>query len=158
VQRTIYAHSLCGRALCLDALGREAEAERAWEDHRAFTGEDLLRSRFRAVCWAKNGHPERGFRLAEDWLHQRDGRDKRFDAACVYAMASASPALKSALKKQYADRAIALLDECRANGFFRDANHIACARSDEFLNPLRGREDFKKLLAGLDASEKNGKE
>ena len=61
--------------------------------------------------------------------------------------------LEPGLKGQYADRAVALLGEARALGYFDDPKHVAQAKSKGALDPLRQREDFKKLLAELEARE-----
>jgi tetratricopeptide (TPR) repeat protein len=62
--------------------------------------------------------------------------------ACVYAAASARTPAK---QQEYADRAVQLLDKAIRSGY-RDAARMA---GDAHLKPLRGRDDFKQLLAGL---------
>jgi serine/threonine protein kinase/tetratricopeptide (TPR) repeat protein len=70
-----------------------------------------------------------------------------YDFACVYAVASGKVADK---KQEYAARAMELLRQAVKAGF-KDAAHLA---KDTDLEPLRGREDFKKLLAELEAMQK----
>jgi serine/threonine protein kinase/Tfp pilus assembly protein PilF len=65
-----------------------------------------------------------------------------YDFACVYALASAKSAGK---KHEYADRAMELLRRAVKTGY-QDAAHMA---KDTDLHPLRGGDDFKKLLAEL---------
>jgi serine/threonine protein kinase/tetratricopeptide (TPR) repeat protein len=65
-----------------------------------------------------------------------------YDFACVYAVASPKSTDK---KQEYADRAMDLLHRAVQAGY-RDAAHMA---KDTDLDPLRGRDDFKKLLAEL---------
>jgi serine/threonine protein kinase len=143
----IYADTLTGRAVCLDALGRADEAD------QAFKASDVSSS-FRATKLAENGQPERAIKLAEGWLREeKSSVGKHYDAACVYATASACESLEPDLKGQYADRAVALLGEARALGYFDDPEHVAQAKSKGALEPLRQREDFKKLLAELEARE-----
>ncbi len=143
----IYANTLIGRAVCLDALGRFDEADQAFK-------ESHMASSFRATKLAENGQPERAVKLAEGWLREEKASvDKRYDAACVYATASACESLEPGLKGQYADRAVALLGEARALGYFDDAKHVAEAKSKGALDPLRQREDFRKLLAELGTFE-----
>jgi hypothetical protein len=67
-----------------------------------------------------------------------------YDFACVYAVASGKVADK---KQEYADRAMELLHKAVQAGF-KDAAHI---RKDTDLGPLRERDDFKKLIATLEA-------
>ena len=65
-----------------------------------------------------------------------------YDFACVYAVASGKAADK---KQAYADRAMDLLRKAVRAGY-NDAAHMA---RDSDLDPIRGREDFKKLIEGL---------
>ncbi len=66
-----------------------------------------------------------------------------YDFARIYAVAGAKIADK---KQEYADRAMELLTLARAAGY-KDAAHM---KKDSDLDPLRSRDDFKKLLADLD--------
>jgi hypothetical protein len=61
--------------------------------------------------------------------------------ACVYSVASGKSTDK---RQEYADQALDLLHRAAKAGF--KAAHIA---KDPDLDPLRGRDDFKKLLAEL---------
>jgi eukaryotic-like serine/threonine-protein kinase len=65
-----------------------------------------------------------------------------YNFACVYSVASGKSAVK---KQEYADRAMELLRNAVKAGW-RDAAHMA---KDTDLDPIRGREDFKKLIEGL---------
>ncbi len=65
-----------------------------------------------------------------------------YDFACVYSLASAKVADK---KKEYADRAMELLQQAVKVGW----NDLEQTANDTALDPLRDREDFKKLLADL---------
>jgi tetratricopeptide (TPR) repeat protein len=73
--------------------------------------------------------------------------DQWYDFACVYAVASGTIADK---KQEYADRAMELLRKAVLTGY-KNAAHLGKQRD---LNSLRGRDDFKKLLAELEASNK----
>jgi eukaryotic-like serine/threonine-protein kinase len=66
-----------------------------------------------------------------------------YDFACIYAIASGKIADK---KQEYADRAMEMLQKAVKAGY-KDAAHM---KKDTDLDPLRGREDFKKLLAELE--------
>ncbi len=66
-----------------------------------------------------------------------------YNFACVYSLASTKIADK---KKEYADRAMEMLQKAVKAGW-NDAKHTA---NDKDLDPLRDREDFKKLLADLE--------
>jgi hypothetical protein len=64
--------------------------------------------------------------------------------ACVYALASDRSADRK--KAEYADRAVALLRKAVAAGLNR--SHLI---EDKDLDPLRGRDDFQKLVAEVEA-------
>ena len=65
-----------------------------------------------------------------------------YNFACVYAIASGKIADK---QQEYADRAMELLRKAVKAGW-NDAAHMA---KDTDLDPIRGREDFKKMIAKL---------
>ena len=64
--------------------------------------------------------------------------------ACVYSVASDKIADE---KQNYADRAMELLTKAVKAGF----NDAAGLKADKRFDPIRGRDDFKKLLADLEA-------
>ena len=72
--------------------------------------------------------------------------DQWYDFACVYSLASGKIADK---KQEYADRAMELLQKAVQAGY-KNASLMA---KDTDLDPLRDREDFKKLLASLPAPD-----
>jgi hypothetical protein len=85
----------------------------------------------------------------------------RYKAACVLAGctplaakdAKLPEARRQELAKEYADRAVAALRQAVADGY-RDAAQL---RKDPDLDPLRGRDDFRKLLAELEKRASKGK-
>jgi hypothetical protein len=84
-----------------------------------------------------------------------------YNAACFLSLcaplaqkdAMLSESRRKDLARQYGDRAIALLRQAVAKGY-KDAAHM---KQDTDLDPLRGREDFKKLMAELEHAKPNGK-
>lgn len=80
-----------------------------------------------------------------------------YDLACVCSLASAAvkPAMSGEkaeadkLKEQYQLRALELLRQAIAKGF-KDVAHV---KRDPDLDALRQREDFKKLIAELEAEQ-----
>jgi serine/threonine protein kinase len=80
-----------------------------------------------------------------------------YDAACAYALyaneASAGSKLQvadaTALAKKWADEAMAILKQAVAKGY-KDAEHM---KTHDDLKALRPRDDFKKLLAELEAGK-----
>jgi hypothetical protein len=77
---------------------------------------------------------------------ERWDADQWYDFACVYAVASGKIDGK---KQEFGDRAMDLLQRAVKAGF-KDAAHIA---KDTDLDPLRDRDDFKKLLADLEKNQ-----
>jgi hypothetical protein len=77
--------------------------------------------------------------------------------AWVYALCSASVlkegnrprSERTALAEQYAARAVGLLGRARQAGYFKVPANLAKLKADTDLDPLRLREDFKKILAEL---------
>jgi serine/threonine protein kinase/Flp pilus assembly protein TadD len=72
--------------------------------------------------------------------------DHWYNFACVYSVAAVKIADK---KLEYADRAMELLHKAVQAGY-KDAAHMA---KDTDLDPLRDREDFKKLMESLPKAE-----
>jgi serine/threonine protein kinase len=156
IERDLIAGSLLGQAICLDALGREAAGNLAWEAFYRFTGDSVSQwCAIRALRLAWNGQAERAVRVAEEIVLQ-SGRDPQYDAACVYATASADPSLSPQRKEQLARRAVELLTNAKEAGQFRP-ELMTLAKTDADLNPIRHRDDFKKLMASLERGKTNDK-
>jgi serine/threonine protein kinase len=81
-----------------------------------------------------------------------------YDLACAYAVASAAvtkdqklpPTQREKLTSRCAATAMELLGKARDDGVFRNPAAVANLKKDRDLDPLRQREDFRKLLAGLE--------
>jgi hypothetical protein len=77
-----------------------------------------------------------------------------YNIACVFSGSSVAaakdgkltPADRTRLKAQYADRAMESLHQAVAKGF----QNAAALKSDPDLAPLRSREDFQKLVQEVD--------
>jgi hypothetical protein len=80
-----------------------------------------------------------------------------YHAACWYSLASAAIGKESRpgssqhgqLSDRYARRALDLLQQARAAGYF-GPTELARLRHDPDLDPVRTREDFMKLLSDLE--------
>jgi hypothetical protein len=78
-----------------------------------------------------------------------------YDLACVYSLASAgvrqdmklNSADRNKAAAHYAVRAIDFLTKAEAAGYFKPSASFGHLKKDTDLDPLRDREDFKKLLA-----------
>jgi hypothetical protein len=81
--------------------------------------------------------------VAEVTKSDRWSAGQWYDFACVYAVAGGKAEGKN---QEYADRAMDLLHKAVKAGY-KNAAHMA---RDADLDPLRDRDDFKKLLADLE--------
>ncbi len=150
------------RAITYDLLKKHAEAARDWD--KAFelsTGSEQLSVRVgRANSRAQAGQAAEAVAEIEELTKQpqagtpgssKSNANQWYDFACVYAVASGKLGDK---KQEYADRAMDLLQRAVKAGY-KNAAHLA---RDTDLGPLRGRDDFKKLLAELSARAQFGEQ
>jgi tetratricopeptide (TPR) repeat protein len=113
----------------------------------------------RAITFAKTGDHARATDEAEA-LARRDGLTSLnvYNIACLYSRSSAaaerdpklSPADRTRLKVRYAERALDFLSDAVSRGY----THPVAMRADPDLEPLRSRDDFRKLIADLEAQQK----
>jgi hypothetical protein len=84
-----------------------------------------------------------------------------YNTACVFSRCSAaaakdsklSPVQQGALKEQYAGRAMEFLRESVAQG----NENLVAFKTDPDLEPLRSREDFKRLVQELEQKPRSTK-
>jgi tetratricopeptide (TPR) repeat protein len=161
--RHILVEAYCGRAAVSGKLSRPTEQDlrRARELDDKSQGEIVaLVSALVLACGG--GHAK-----ATDEAEKLVSRDAVtgstfYDAACVYASAATAarrddkltPSRREDQAAHYAHRAVELLQKARGAGFFTDPFSVALLKTDTDLNPLRARDDFQKLLAELEATEK----
>jgi eukaryotic-like serine/threonine-protein kinase len=144
-ERLLVINSLLGRAICLEKLDRKAEAENtrmALQEIQKKRGDVITL----AVFLARIGQSDLAMRMTEEKLRGSDNGGEFYNAACVYALASAAPTLMPARKEELTRRAIALLDKAQEAGVFNDPRQWENAKIDPDLDPLRGREDFKNRM------------
>jgi tetratricopeptide (TPR) repeat protein len=136
-----------GQAKAYDRLRKLGEADKSWENVIELTVEQD-QPHFRA-SQAKSrlvsGQTAGAMAEVEELTKSAKARALHgYNFACVYSLASAKIADK---KEEYADRAMELLRQAM-NHWCKDANYI---KRDADLDPLRGRADFKRLVAELEA-------
>jgi serine/threonine-protein kinase len=139
-----------GRAQALTRLARHAEAvqdlDRALELD-AGPARPFLRLQ-RAFSLAHAGDHTQAVSEADALAQAKDvNADMLYDLACVCSLASAAVKNDAKLADRYAARAVDLLRQAVAKGF-KDVEHL---KKDSDLDPLRGRDDFKKLVAELES-------
>ena len=134
------------RALAYDRLNKAAQAVEDW-DRTIILSPLQERPGFRATranSMVQAGQITKAIAdVAELTTNPFWNAGHWYDFACVYAIASGKDADK---KQHYGDRAIELLQKAVKAGY-KDAAHMA---KDLDLDPLRDRDDFKKLLAELE--------
>jgi tetratricopeptide (TPR) repeat protein len=152
-----------GRANSLKLLGQHADALKAWDQAIELEPgpERLLLRLQRARTLAEMGEPVRAVAEAQE-LAQAPvvSGGELYDLACVFAGSAGRaredarypPAERNQLAERYAARAVELLGRAATQGF-KDVKHI---RKDPDLEPLHGREDFKRFLGKLEAKTETG--
>jgi serine/threonine protein kinase/tetratricopeptide (TPR) repeat protein len=70
-----------------------------------------------------------------------------YNAACAYAVASADRDLSPERTEELARRAVELLEQVRATGYFDDPKRAAHSKADPDLYHVRNRADFQALFA-----------
>jgi serine/threonine protein kinase/tetratricopeptide (TPR) repeat protein len=122
----------------------------------------LLSARIgRASVLAGQGDHARATEEAESVVREENPNFNLYNTACIFSRASAmaerdtklSAADRGRLGARYADRAMDYLRQAVAKGF----RHPHKIKEDRDLGPLRAREDFRKLLADLEANNPDSK-
>jgi serine/threonine protein kinase/tetratricopeptide (TPR) repeat protein len=98
----------------------------------------------RACCVVRAGQIGPAIREVVEWVKDADGWTV-YNAACVYALASAAGTIEAGQRETYARRAVELLRQAAEQG----GSNAAFLQHDEDLSSLHGRDDFKKLVAEL---------
>ncbi|MGL4419947.1 MAG: protein kinase domain-containing protein, partial [Gemmataceae bacterium] len=137
------------RATALRRLGKHADALPDWEAAAELCPkEEQPRVRaYRAMAQLQAGRvAEAVAEVAELTKSPNWDAGQWYDFSCVYALASAKIDGK---KAEYADCSMEILQQAVKAGW---KNHVHM-KQDKDLDPLRDRDDFKKLLAELEAKE-----
>jgi serine/threonine protein kinase len=149
--RQFLRNSHWGRAQVLTRLGRIAEATQDWD--RSIELDDgsargylrLQRASSRARV-----EPAKAVTEAEELIRgQGAPASWLYCAACVYSVSSGR-LNDHGERDRYAARAVALLHRARECGYFREQARIQQLKRDPDFDPLRRREDFKRLIDGLE--------
>jgi tetratricopeptide (TPR) repeat protein len=104
----------------------------------------------RALALARAGEHAQAAAAAEDLVKGNTSNALYYGAACTLATCSAAAKDDAELREKYAARAVALLSELHAEGYFDAAKNVARLKKDADLDPLRQRDDFRKLLTQVE--------
>ncbi len=142
-----------GRAQALAQLDRHAEAVNDWDRALELGPEkdqDLPWRMQRALSLARAGQHARAVAEANH-LAQNKAEDggSLYSLACICSLASGAVKDDAQLNGQYAARAVELLRQALGKGF----NDLELLKKNKDLDPLRSRQDFKKLLGELQEKE-----
>jgi len=139
-----------GRAQVLDGLKRHAQAGKDWDKLvKLSSGPEVPPARVdRATSRARGGDWKLALQEAEE-LASLDHPLILYNVACIFALAAdRQQEGRDLLSKEDCARwAMTLLQQAVANGY-KDVEHV---KHDDDLKALRSRDDFKKLLADLEA-------
>jgi serine/threonine protein kinase len=159
--RQFLRNSHWGRATALTRLGCHAEALGDWDRTLELdSGLDSYQLNIaRAITLTQLRNQGRAATQGQDGA-QADGvtYSTPYEVACLYAKASAMvrkgtslpQADRDQLAERHAGRAVELLAKAQGAGFFKGQANVEHMKKDPDLDPLRNREDFKKLVAELE--------
>jgi serine/threonine protein kinase/Flp pilus assembly protein TadD len=153
--RLFLRNSHWGRAKGLMQLDRFTEADRDWDQAVALAdGSTRADIRLQRATGLVRLEPKKAMAEADAVLQGNLLSPVPFyDSACVYALSSAR-IQDAALSDEYAARAVALLRQAREKGYFNAPVRVEHMKKDADLDLLRGRADYQKLLAELEAAKK----
>jgi eukaryotic-like serine/threonine-protein kinase len=154
-----------GRARALFDLGRREEANRDWRRAIELSeGKPLINMRlYRPNPLARLGEHLQAAKEMETLLAEGHTQALNIHTfSWVYAICSAAAANdarlpaaeREKLADQYGRRAVELLRRAQAAGYYRDAGRLAQMKQNKDLDTIRNRDDFKRLMAELEAVQK----
>jgi serine/threonine protein kinase len=154
-----------GRAVALFNLGRREEADRSWRRAiKVSEGQPLITMRlYRPNPLARLGEHLQAAKEMETLLAEGHTQALNLHTfSWVYAICSAAAAHdarlpaaeREKLAAQYGRRAVELLRQAQAAGYFRDAGRLAGTKKNKAFAAIRDRDDFKRLMAELEAMQK----
>ena len=143
-----------GRARALVGMKRYSEAISEW-DRAIDLQKPPLRPNMqleRAATLARNGEHVKAAEAAEKLAADSKATGPiLYDSACVLAISAGVVKDNAKLSEQYTARAVVILRLTERKGFFKNPARVIHLKKDPDFDFLRGREDFKKLIAELEA-------
>jgi serine/threonine protein kinase/Tfp pilus assembly protein PilF len=143
--RQLLRNAHWSQAYALDRLGRHVEAVTDWDQAVALTpaAQQASLKADRALSQVKAGQVAAAIaEVAELTTSGKWTAARWYNFACVYALASARDKDK---QDEHARRAVELLQRAVQAGY-KDVDHM---KKDADLDPLRGRDDFQKIIEAV---------
>jgi serine/threonine-protein kinase len=152
--REFLCNALVGKAAALQMLRRPEEAIPVW-DRVLKLAPPALKTRFRlhrTLALAQAGEHVKAFAAVEELSNgQRLSGEVCLHLASVCALSAAAAEGQKPLVEKYTTRAMALLRQAQATGYFKNPAHYLALKTGADLNALRGLPEFEKLLAEVAA-------
>jgi serine/threonine protein kinase len=156
------------RTMALRKLERDEEAARDWKRALELSAgqSDITMRLWRPSCLAHLGEHVQAVNEMETLLTEGKAQPVNvFQFGCYYVCCSAAaaqdarlaPAEREKLADQYVRRGVELLRRAQAAGYFRDPARLARMKENKDLDAARGREEFKTLLAELEAKQQESR-
>jgi tetratricopeptide (TPR) repeat protein/tRNA A-37 threonylcarbamoyl transferase component Bud32 len=155
--RLYLRNSYAGRAQALTALGRHGEAVKAWDRVLELEwGPQRAGLRvWRAQALARASKADLAAAEAEELGRQQQLTDAaRYELARVYGLCAGLGSASPAQVETHARRALDLLRQAQANGYFKDAARLGELDREKDLDALRRRAEFRALRTELSAKAK----
>ena len=157
-----------GRAIALRKMGRDGEAAEDWKRLLELSAgqADINMRLYRPSPLAHLGEHVQAAAEMETLLTEGKVQPVNlYDFGYAYARCSAAavndarlpPAEREPLAERYGRRSVELLRQAQAAGYFRDPARLARMNENKDFDPVRGREDFKGLVAELEAKQKESR-
>jgi tetratricopeptide (TPR) repeat protein len=161
--RSTLFYTFLNRARALLDLGRREEADKDWRRAIELSeGQPRIEMRLdRPSSFARLGEHVQAAKEIETLLAEGHTQALNLHSfSWVYALCSAAAANDSRLPaaereelaEKYGGRAVELLRQAQAAGYFQDPKRLARMKDNKDFDPIGSRPDFQKLLAELDTS------
>jgi tetratricopeptide (TPR) repeat protein len=150
--RLFLRNSHWGRADTLGKLNRHREALSDWDRALELSPppQRPMVQMGRALGLVRAGETARATQAADELLAgAKLAPGILYDAACLFTLAAAAVHDDAPLRERHAVRAVELLSQAQAQGYFRQTGRVEHLKKDDDLATLRERDDYRKLLADL---------
>jgi hypothetical protein len=141
------------KAYALTDAGRHALAAAYWGRVAALENgrlADLFRVQQTISLGHLGGDHAPAFEQINAFAEAKDADGPQlYDTACFCSLAAGVQRANPEVARRYADRALELLRQAEAIGYFGQPGKLANFKIDTDLDPLRGRQEFREFLHEL---------